>query len=98
MDRFSEETPADLARNYARSRFGYETFAAPDEPEAEEEEICPERQEVFNRVWRFPVPEYLAAMNAHEVQCARCCCEKKDVVPDRLVLDSPDSTCCGEVA
>jgi hypothetical protein len=37
MDRCYEESSAGHVRNYNRGRYGYETFAAPDEPEFQEE-------------------------------------------------------------
>jgi hypothetical protein len=37
MDRFYEESPADLMASYSRSRHAYETFAGPDDTDNEEE-------------------------------------------------------------
>jgi hypothetical protein len=106
MDRFNEETAADLGRNYNRrfyaERFEDETHMRDEndydaENCPDEEPVCEFHQQLVREHFRLPVAEFLEAMKVHDVQCAECCSERKTVVSDRLHVD-PAAVCCGEAA
>jgi hypothetical protein len=99
MDRFP--TPAAIMNRY-------EGFNSSDDVDLqlaivdEDEEVyiasvCPERFVVLMR--EYPTGgEMVDALRAHVASCVRCGCAKKDVVSDRLMLGTKNSTCCNEVA
>lgn len=82
MDRFSETSPADLAKAYAASLFGEETPVEEtlDAGDENAEVECPIRAEIVAQFLQSSIAEYLSAMNAHEVSgCIHCSVSRKEV-------------------
>jgi hypothetical protein len=80
MDRFQEETAAELVGNYYRRLYGepYETFSAPDEPQpAEDDEIMELTEFTGQQQYELvmaaeTIGEMVDALKAHRVECPVC--------------------------
>jgi len=80
MNRFQEETAAELARNYYRSLYGepYETFSAPDEPQPLEDEGIVELPQITCKhhyelaMAAQTIGQMVDALKAHRAECPVC--------------------------
>ena len=104
MDRFQEQTAAELVGNYYRTLYGepYETFSAPDEPQPVEDE-----DDEFTELTEFTCQQYhdlvmaaqtigemVDALKTHRAECPVCGNTQTTAQDDPLYQSLEQPVCC----
>jgi|CZKN01.1.fsa_nt_gi hypothetical protein len=104
MDRFQEQTAAELVGNYYRRLYGdpYETFSAPDEPQPVEDEDDESTEPIEFTCQRYhaimmasqTIGEMVDALKAHRVECPVCGNTQTTAQDDPLYPGLEQPVCC----
>jgi hypothetical protein len=103
MNRFQEETAAEIVGNYYRRLYGdpYETFSAPDEPQPSEDDddeitgltevTCQQYHEIV--IAAQTIGEMVDALKAHRAECPVCGNTQTTAHDDHLYLGPTQPMC-----